>query len=213
MCITSKESSLAFAALLGVSVLLYIRNNEYDRIIAALFIVISMIQLVELLYHTHNISSDNGGRMLYLILLLQTFVLAIGLYYHYRTTFTKVWVGLYSVLFFGGLLYSLNTSFSVSQEHGHLVWSRRNSDRATILGDIGWLYLLGLFGPFFVIQYYNNWKNAGIWILLIVLTLSAIVVRIVYPKVCFSSMWCYSSIAVAFTAWLIGAFDEHKHRS
>ena len=49
MCITSKESSLAFATLICISMLLYIRNNKYDRIIAVLFIVISMIQFIELL--------------------------------------------------------------------------------------------------------------------------------------------------------------------
>ena len=153
MCITAKESSLAFAVLVYISILLYIRNNKYDRIIAALFIVISMIQFIELLYHTKNISSDHGGRSLYLILLLQTVVLAFGLHYHFKSKLTLAWLGVFLAIFMSGLIYSLITSFSVTKEYGHLVWSRKN-EKGILNNTFGILYLLGLFVPFFIIQYY-----------------------------------------------------------
>jgi len=232
MCITSKESSLAFVTLICISMLLYIRNNKYDRIIALLFIVISMIQFIELLYHTKNISSDNGGRALYVILLLQPLVLAIGLNNHFNSplkaghpqknvsiwesrfkTFISVWLCVYFVIFLGGLIYSTTIPFSVTKEYGHLVWSRAGENQKGIFNNtVGILYLLGLFFPFFIIQYYENWRNIGIWILLFVMVLSSVIVKIVYPGVCFSSMWCYSSVSIIFTAWLIGAFDEHKNQ-
>jgi len=209
MCLTAKESSMALAVLIYISLLLYIRNNKYDRIVAALFIVISMIQFIELLYHTKNISSENGGKSLYVILLLQPVILATGLYFHFKSNFTLAWLGVFLGIFIGGLIYSSTISFSVTKQYGHLVWSRKNK-KGIFNNILGILYLLGLFIPFFIIQYYNNWKNVGIWILLSSLILSSIFVVIVYPDVCFSSMWCYSSIFVIFTAWLIGAFDCDK---
>jgi hypothetical protein len=231
MCITSKESSLAFATLICISMLLYIRNNKYDRIIAVLFIVISMVQFIELLYHTKNISSDNGGRALYVILLLQPLVLAIGLNNHFNSpskagqprknvsiresrfkSFILVWLCIYFVIFLCGLIYSTTIPFSVTQEYGHLVWSKAGQNGIFDNTAVILLYLLGIFFPFFIIQYYENWRDIGIWILLFVMVLSSVIVKIVYPGVCFSSMWCYSSVSIIFTAWLIGAFDEHKNQ-
>lgn len=167
MYITSTESSLECLGLLGISVLLYIRNEIYDRIIATLFVVMSAVQFIKLLYNTGNICCDIKGKLLYIILLLQTLVLALGLYRYYKNILIKAWLGFYSLLFIGGVLFALNKDFNEKHEYGQLFSYRCKDIETTILGNLGWFYVLGIFVPLFVIQYYNDWKNIAIWILLI----------------------------------------------
>jgi hypothetical protein len=212
MCISSKESLLAGSILIGISIALYIRNGLYDRIIALLFIVISMVQFVELLFHTKNILSKNAGRALYIILWLECLVLACGLYYHFETNLTLIWMSVFTVVFIIAVIYAFNTKFTVTKQYGHLVWSQANTSTVTILGNYRWVYLAGIFLPFIIIQYYSNWKDWSMWILFSVIVLSALVVSRVYPDVSFSSMWCYSATTIIFTAWLIGAFKEHESK-
>jgi hypothetical protein len=210
MCLTTKESLFALIILVVISILLFIRNIGYDRLYAALFLVVSLIQVVEYLFHAHKISSNTGGKLIFLILWLQVVVLAIGLQIYFATTFTAVWAVIFILVFVGALYYASFTKFKVSTEFGHLVWSK-DGKCGNILGNYGILYLIGLFVPFLIIQYYNGWRNTGVWILFIALILSYIFVRMFYPKLVFSSLWCYSAVGIAFVAWLIGAFYEHKN--
>ena len=211
MCLTTKESISAFILLVVVSVLLFFRDNGYDRLICALFLVISLIQFTEFLLHAGCISPDTGGRLIYLILWLQVTVFAIGLEVEFHTTFTKCWAAIFSLIFIIALYHSFDRKFDVSQEYGHLVWTKEN-ENGNILGPSAILYMIGLFIPFFIIQYYNNWSNIPIWIILAALILSFLLVRIFYPKLVFSSLWCYSAIGVLFVAWLVGAYNEHSNK-
>lgn len=209
MCLSTKESASAFILLVVVSILLFIRNNGYDRLLAVLFFVISLIQVTEYLFHSGIISADEGGRMIYLTLWLQVAVLAIGLEVHFHTNFTKFWAAIFSLIFIIALGYSCTKEFNVTREYGHLVWTKEN-ENGNILGLPAILYMMGLFLPFFIIQYYENWSNIPMWIVLAALILSFLLVSMIYPKLVFSSLWCYSSVGVLFVAWLVGAFGEHS---
>lgn len=210
MCINEKESILGFSIMLGISLALYIRNGEYDKIIAALFVIISLIQLIEYLYHSKNITSENGGKLLHIILWLQLAVFGVGLYLHFKTIATAVWAIFFVMLLVGSILNIGNGTFSVTRERGHLVWNRKSSSyknlSTSILGYFGVLYIIGLFGPFLIVQYYENWRNKKIWLILLSLLIATFSMRAFYPSINFASMWCYSAVGVIFTAWVAGAF-------
>lgn len=209
MCLSTKESASAFMLLVVVSILLFIRNSGYDRLIAVLFFVISLIQMTEYLFHAGCISADEGGRLIYLVLWLQVAVLAIGLEFTFQTGFTKCWAVAFTLIFIIALCHSFNKSFNMTKEYGHLVWTKEN-ENGNILGPYAILYFIGLFIPFFIIEYYNNWENVPIWIIFAALVLSFLLVRVFYPKIVFSSLWCYSAIGVLFVAWLVGAYRNNS---
>lgn len=205
MCMTEKESILAFVIIIFISILLWIRNIKYDRVMAALFVVISLIQLTEYFYHARMIDSSTGGKSIFLILWLQVAVLALFIHIYYKTRLTKVWLILFALIFIIALFYAYGHNFDVSTDCGHLVWSQENT-RGTILGASGFIYILGLFIPMLMVLYYSDWQDTGMWFILTVLLLTVLFVRYYYPKIVFTSLWCYSAVAVIFAAWLAGAF-------
>ena len=206
MCLTTKDSLLAFSILIIISVLLYIRNDKYDRIISYLFVVISGIQLIEYLYHANIISSTTGGFMIFIDLWLQIAVLSIGIDWYFNTKLTRIIAIFFSIVLIIALIYSFNCEFEVTRASGHLEWFRQSS--SSILGNFGLVYLAGLLIPFLVIEYYSDWKDIGSWILLGSIFGSALVVRYKYPSIVFPSLWCYSAVAIIFVAWIVGAFNE-----
>ncbi len=207
MCLTSRESILAFIILVVIAILLYIRNIKYDRILAVFLFAVSLIQLTEFFYHNGSLSSSTGGRLIFMILWLQVLVLAVGVQIYYQTTLTSLWMILFIVIFMIALFYSVGQRFSVTTGDGHLVWSQ-DGKTSNILGKGAFLYLAGLFIPLLIILYYSGWKDTGMWIILIAVLLSIFLVRVFYPKLVFSSLWCYSAVGVAFVVWLVGAFYE-----
>jgi hypothetical protein len=209
MCISAKASLLSFAIMAGISLALFIRNEQYDRILAALLIIVSLIQLTEYFFHIGSIYSDNAGRSIFIILWLQVAVLGLALYWHFRTELTLFWASIFVIIFLLAVLYSFSVDFFVNREDGHLVWTK-GTKYGVILGSYSsWLYLIGLIIPLFIILYYNNWKNIGMWIILVAIALSIFFVKWFYPNIIFPSMWCYSAIFVAFVFWLVAAFNEH----
>jgi hypothetical protein len=186
----------------------FFRNNGYDRLICALFLVISLIQFTEFLLHAGCISPDTGGRLIYLILWLQVTVFAIGIEVYFHTVFTACWAAIFSLIFIVALFHSFDRKFDVTREYGHLVWTKEN-ENGNILGSSAILYMIG---PFLIIQYYKKWSNIPIWIILAALILSFLLVRIFYHKLVFSSLWCYSAIGVLFTTWLVGAYRDNSDK-
>jgi len=71
MCITAKASISAFIIILFMSVMLLYRNALFDKEIASVAIIISLIQLVEYGIHTKVLNSSLGGKLLFVILWLQ----------------------------------------------------------------------------------------------------------------------------------------------
>jgi hypothetical protein len=210
MCINAKSSLLSFGIMAGIALALFIRNEQYDKLLATLLITIAIIQLWEYFYHTGSIHSDTIGRGIFITLWLQVAVLAFALYWHFKTNLTTVWIGIYIPIFIFAFFYAMGTSFSVTKEAGHLVWTR-GEHHGSILGSYSsWVYLIGLVAPILIILYYNNWQNTGMWIILLAIALSIGFVKWFYPSIVFPSMWCYSATFIAFTFWLISAFNKDK---
>jgi len=209
MCLTAKASLFAFIILIVIAILLYIRNIKYDRIFASFILAVSLIQLTEYLFHSKLISSQIGGKMIFTILWFQVLVLAIGIQILYQTTLTSIWMILFTIIFIIALYYVVQHIFEVTTGYGHLIWSQQDIND-NILGNTKFIYLLGLFVPLFIILYYSEWSDISMWIIIVTFILSILLVRWIYPRMVFSSLWCYSAVGVAFVIWLVGAFYEHK---
>lgn len=204
MCFSQKESIIAFILIVVVVIVLWYRNYCYDRLLAAFLFVVGLVQLVEYLRHRLLISPSTGGRLIFIILWLQTLVLAIGTYLYLRTPLSLIWAIAFSLIFLWALYDMMTSHFSVHiGSSGHMEWTQNGSK---MLGSLGWLYLAGLFVPFLLIQCHEHWRSVGLWILLAVTIIAAIAVYVIYPNIAFPSLWCYAAVAVAFTAYLIGAF-------
>ena len=174
---------------------------------SAVFLIISLVQLVEYLFHSGQIDSNTGGVLIYIILWLQVVVLALAIQVHFNTSLTMIWAVIFVIIFMIALNYASKTKFFVGKEYNHLIWSQEGYN-GNILGGKEIIYSIGILGPIFIVEYYNNWKNIGIWIFFASVILSALFVREYYPKIVFSSLWCYSAIVLAFVAFLIGVFPK-----
>jgi len=208
MCLTTKDSLLAFTIIILISIVLYIRNIKYDRILSYFFVMVSLIQLIEFGYHNGNLNGNIGGLLIFITLWLQIVVFNYAIYRYFKTK-----ISYYISMFFIGVLivalgYLLfnSISFDVRKSNGHLAWYRES--QASILGNFGYLYLAGLLIPFLIVQYYSDWKDTGMWLLLGSVILSIIFVEYKYPDLVFPSLWCYSAVGISFVAWLIGSFHE-----
>jgi hypothetical protein len=208
MCISAKDSLLNLALMSGLALALFIRNKGYDIIFASLLIIVSLIQLIEYLYHSEMLSSDTSGRSIYIILWLQLFVLGIAMYSYFKTRLTFLWAILFTLILIIAIYYSRMMPFSASKEGGHLVWGKNNG---SIMGNSRWIYLTGLLVPLLIIQYYNNWSNKSIWILVVTFILTIAFVKYFFTSDIFPSLWCYSALAFFFVVWLCEAFSSKPH--
>lgn len=205
MCISAKDSLLAFFVMNSISIALIIRNKQYDRLMAALLIIVSFIQWWEYCFHSCITDSNTTGRMIFLTLWMQVAVLGIALYYYFRNTFTLIWMIIFCIVMIVAICYSVNLRFCVHESGGHLVWAQKGK-KGQLLGGFSWLYLLGLIAPFFIILFYEKWCNVSIWLFILAVALSIVFVRWKYPAIVFSSLWCYSAIFICFVAYLGLAF-------
>lgn len=206
MCIDAKQSLIALGVMVFISFIIYIRNVGYDRIFCFLLLAVSLIQFVEFLYHSSYIDSGTAGKAIFLVLWIQLFVFALALYYRFKTSLTGIYAIFFGIAFIIAILYSVNTVFSVTNGGKHLLWQQAGLKCGEILGLSKYIYLAGLIVPLLIILYYNKWKETGTWILLGSIAVSIIFTKMISSGVYFPSMWCYSSIFILFTAYLIGAF-------
>jgi hypothetical protein len=82
-----------------------------------------------------------------------------------------------------------------------------------LLGNWGWLYVVGLFVPLILIFGYYMWADMGIAILIMYGALSAAYVLANYPISAFSSMWGYLSIGFAFLAFFLGIIPQRENNT
>jgi hypothetical protein len=218
MCFSSKASISSWWILALMSLFLWYRNERYDRALSVFVFTLGLIQLIE--YGIHSGTDPNqSGRALFITLWLQCLVLAIGVFLFIdgsynaenpSTTETIVhtisgWnLFLFAIIFVVGMIMSFTSDWIFSATpgpSGHIEWYMNGG---SLLGKWGWLYLIGLFVPMFLIFAYYAWADVGIAILILYGILSAMYVISNYPSNAFSSMWCYLSIGFAFLAYFLG---------
>jgi len=212
MCFDAKSSISAFWIMIIMALFLWYRNLKYDRALVGFIFGLSLIQLVEYGVHT-GADSFQSGRALFLILWLQCFLFAVGVYLYIEQSNNKSSIFLtlacwnlviFSLVFIIALVlaFSFDWSFSGTRgDSGHIEWYRNNG---ALLGYWGWLYVIGITAPLVILLGYYFWADIGIAILLIYGGLSACYVMSNYSSAAFSSMWCYLSVGFVFLSWFCG---------
>lgn len=172
--------------------------------------MLAIIQLIEYGIHS-GADPSQSAKALFLNLWIQCVVLAICTYLYVSSSNNKTIVNIacanmifYAVVFGVFLLYTLFSSAEFSAyvgESGHIEWYRNDGN---LMGNFGFIYIIGIFLPLFILLSYYNWSDVGLLILLIYGIGSAIYVKYYFPPEAFSSMWCYLSIGFAFLLWMTG---------
>ena len=218
MCESAKASITSWWILALMSLFLWYRNEKYDRALAVFVFTLGLVQLIE--YGIHSGADPlQSGRALYITLWLQCLVLAIGVFIFINGSIDPDnpsltesiihtiagWnLFLFAMVFVVTLvlLFTTDSSFSGTPvRSGHIEWYMNGGP---LLGQWGWLYIIGIFVPLFLIFGYYMWADIGIAILILYGILSAVYVLANYPPAAFSSMWCYLAVGFAFLAFFIG---------
>jgi hypothetical protein len=222
MCYTAKASISAWWILALMTLFLWYRDQEYDRILAPFLIALGLIQLIEYGIHS-GASPQQAGRALFLTLWAQCLILAIGVALFLRRQIDPTVASrgqnllrylslanliLFVTVFAGALAWCWwsQPSFSGAPgEAGHIEWQVNDSP---FLGRYGWLYLIGIFLPLLLLLWYYGWNYTPLLVLILYGVGSALYVTTRFPSIAFSSMWCYLSVGFAFLAWFLGIMQR-----
>jgi hypothetical protein len=207
-----------------MALFLWYRNEKYDRALAIFVFTLGLVQLIE--YGVRSGADPHqSGRALFITLWLQCLVLAIGVFIFIdgaqRSTATENiahtiagWnLFLFATIFVIALIFSFTSDSSFSglpNASGGVEWHMNGT---SLLNKWGWLYLLGIFIPLFLIFAFYVWADIGIAVLIIYGVLAAAFVLAHYPVSAFTNLWCYLAVGFAFLAWFMGIIPavETKH--
>jgi hypothetical protein len=221
MSYTAKLSVSSWWILVLMALFLWYRNEKYDRALAVFVFTLGLIQLIE-----YGICSGadpyQSGRALYITLWLQCLVLAIGVYVFINASISSTnattsqnivhtiagWnLFLFSVVFVICLVLSFTselTLYGAVGPDGNIIWYQNGGP---MLNKWGWLYLIGVFFPLFLIFAYYMWADLEIAILILYGILATVYVTLNYKLTSFSNLWCYLSVGFAFLAWFLGVIQ------
>lgn len=213
MCYSAPQSLFAFCLILGIALCLWNRNLKYDRVLSPFLFVVSMVQLVEFGVHTQKVSSQLAGQLLFLILWMQPVVFCFACYLFLdkeRSPYAAAALVLgifYSVVLVHSFREATTECFSVKKgPSGHLEWSQGPGQGGQgIFGDSvmeGSTYLAGIFLPLLLLEFDFGWLNLGLHTILLTGGTTFVFIREKFPGLQFSSLWCYSAILVALSAWV-----------
>jgi len=210
MCFSAKSSLIAFWILVVLAVLLWYRNQAYDRVLAAFVFALGLIQLIEYGIWS-GASPSQAGKALFLTLWLQVLILAIGVFIYLKTALAGASLVLFAVVFLVALFYVFagKANFSAAPgASGHIEWYRNGG---FLLGNWGYLYLLGLFRPFVLLLAHYHWQNIGLMVLIAYGLLSIAYISYKYPPQAFGSAWCFVSIIFVFLIWIVNLVPSAKN--
>jgi hypothetical protein len=221
MCYSAKSSLSAWIIISLISLMLWYRNEAYDRALAPFIFTLGLVQLIEYGIHS-TMNPEHGAKLLFITLWLQCFIFALSVYVlagalsnEEQLWLTRVVSGIllavFLIVFAASILYVLTTedTFNASVgSTGHIEWNRgTTTGRTSLLGWWSVLYLLGIFAPLLILLAMWSWTDIGLWILLAYGVGSAFFVWWLFPPEAFSSMWCYLVVGFAFLAWMVGIFQ------
>lgn len=216
MCFSAKASITSWWILAMFSLFLWYRNQDYDRALSVFVFTLALVQLIEYGIHSQT-DPKQSGRALFITLWLQCLVLAITVFLFIEgardvdnSTVTQNVVHtiagwnlfLFAIVFVIALVLSFNDEFwAAPGPSGYIEWSNNGG---SLLGHWGWLYIVGIFTPLFLIFAYYMWADIKIAILIIYGALSAAYVLVNYPTNIFGTIWAYLSVLFAALAWCLG---------
>lgn len=191
MCFNTPVSFFTFLVELLISLYLYNRNKNYDRMNAIFIISFALIQLWE-----GGIWDNPQSSFVAVILLtlwLQPLAQTYGAYYVTKSQFLLPFIVLYILTFIYAIYRVINGNFSVNTgENCHLIWNDSNKKSFVGPSILPYIYILGLLLP---LIYTRQW-------ILLFIGLGTLIYSIYnYGSTGeMSSFWCYSAVIYSIAA-------------
>jgi hypothetical protein len=194
-----KNSIFAWWILVIIAVFLWCRNNQYDRMMAALAFVIALIQLVEYgLFNNMNV--QQGNKLLFMLVWLVILILSLSVLTFTKNIVAFMWAVISSILFLVIVVYIFTKK---NNDVPEII--NNNLNYGYVIDDIYWLYITCFIVPFIILIYYCGADFYSMFMLFYVV-LSMIMVYWFFGKKMFLSMWFYSLIGMIFICWIIGMY-------
>ena len=141
-----------------------------------------------------------GGKMIYIILWLISFIFALSVLVTIQTTYSLIWFILVSIVFLFTASYVFlskkDDKFVVRNDNGYLIYKF----------ECAWLFIISLFVSLLLLMSYYNWVDVGLYLVFAYLLISAIIINHYMGWEKFPSVWCYSFVGIVFIVWLCGMF-------
>lgn len=225
MCYSAASSMTGWLLAVILAAFIWYRNQLYDRVLAAFILALGLIQLIEYGVWTSieqnkissgvTFNSDIYGRLLFLTLAIQCFIINLGVYCYVSSVRLAGGVGqvvrtlalfmfsLFAIVLALSIFYLMfYGSFSAKEgTSSHIEWAI-NGDAIPL--TVGVFYLIGIFVPLLILFMNSEGTDIGPIILLLYGILSAVYVAYTFSRLAFSSMWCYLAIGFAFLVWMLG---------
>jgi hypothetical protein len=212
MLVGAKEKLVTWWILFILTLFLWYRNFEYDRIIAIFLFLSALIQIFEYSVYC-GADPQKEGYKIYLSLWLQCLSLCLAVYIYIKSSpivdnsplalALSGWLTfIFALIFIAAILYLLNYQTYISGEilQDGIAWRMNDSN---FLGNFLWLYLIGIFAPFILLFAFSGFNNIGLLLLLIYL-IAVVLLLFTNSRELFISRWIYFSVGLGFLAWMIG---------
>jgi len=194
-----KNSLLAWWILVILSVFLWFRNYQYDRIIAVLAFVIALIQLTEYgIFNYMNIKQS--AKLLFMLVWLIVFMLSLSVLIFTKNVVSFMWTIIVSILFLIICIYTLT-----NQSNNIPIINDNKLEYGYVIDDIYWLYIICFIVPFIILIYHYG-LDTYLMVSIIYIVLSMMIVYYIFGEKLFLSTWLYSLIGLVFITWFVGMF-------
>jgi len=199
MCYSASASFTTFFISLFFILLLWNRNNTYDRWNALFILSFAMIQLWEGFIWMYGMDNEYISNIVVPLILItlytQPFVQTYMAYSHTNSSLLYLLSIFYFLLLFYILYRSFHERMYVSTgPHNHLIW--HSCDSPSFIGSFGLLYLIGMF-----IGLVYGFPNT---LPLFVYGCITFIYSTKYWKTLeFSSYWCFIAVGYSILAYFI----------
>lgn len=218
MIFDAKTAIISAWIALVLAVFLWYRADLYDRILAiyALLVGIGMFIIYGVL---SGMDPHQGGVILYLIMWVTVFILAIGVHLLIRSGLTLIYVIIACiVLLIMGLSVfgsdvklegpSINTARSAWSTRCHGIPTLINSDGSPFYPGAWWLFLAGVTVPLIFLLSNSGWVDFSLYFLLAFIVATGFMTWAFIPhnRGAITSAWLYAMLIFIFAAWIFGMF-------
>lgn len=220
MCYNKESSLKIFLITLFASIFLFIRNYENDRLLAVIFIIVSLMQLAEYFMWTDQqcgLINNNATKFALIVLLIQPLFFLLSVYLYGNITISKKII-LY-LLFVVLLLSSVITYYTITYNknilcskpryvNGHLNWDI-DKILKTVPSIITTLFFILYFLSPLILLFLKSKIEGLIYILLYSITLLFSIYLNKGYGGSWKSFWCYTVNYIPLLAILIGWYFHH----
>lgn len=178
MCYNAQSSWCGWLIATVIGIVIWFRNETFDRPLAVFIISFGIIQLLEAGYHSNSsFGLEGGGKLIPIALWFQCLAFNLSLAFYFTSVkgtsaqcpewiyYLSIGLSLLYILIFGIILFDIYTTTDLYLVKpactGHLAWlhgiivecqGKFTWINKAILGSFSWLYLLGITAPLILLQ-------------------------------------------------------------